>query len=55
MDRLSEKLREVFVLAAFQEMPYAEVAAILDIPEGTVKSRMWAAVRELREHLGEAP
>ena len=54
VDGLSEKLREVLVLAAFQEMPYAEVAEVLGIPEGTVKSRMWAAVRALRERMGEA-
>lgn len=53
VDRLSEKLREVLVLAALEEMPYAEVAEVLGIPEGTVKSRMWAAVRELRKRLGE--
>lgn len=55
VDGLSEKLREVFVLAAFREMPYGEVSAILGIPEGTVKSRMWAAVRVLRERLGDNP
>ena len=55
VDGLTEKLREVFVLAAFEELPYAEVGAILGIPEGTVKSRMWAAVRVLRERLGEEP
>ncbi len=55
VDGLSEKLREVLVLAAFQEMPYGEVAEILGIPEGTVKSRMWAAVRALRDRLGEGP
>ncbi len=55
VDGLSEKLREVFVLAAFQEMPYREVSEVLGIPEGTVKSRMWAAVRKLRERLEELP
>jgi RNA polymerase sigma-70 factor (ECF subfamily) len=53
VDGLSDKLREVFLLAGFQEMPYAEVAEVLGIPEGTVKSRMWAAVRVLRERLEE--
>jgi RNA polymerase sigma-70 factor (ECF subfamily) len=53
VDGLSEKLREVFVLAAFDERPYREIGEILGIPEGTVKSRMWAAVRALREALGE--
>ena len=53
VDRLPERLREVFVLGAIEERPYAEVAAILGIPEGTVKSRMWTAVREVRARLGE--
>ncbi|MCK6481715.1 MAG: sigma-70 family RNA polymerase sigma factor [Planctomycetaceae bacterium] len=55
VEGLSDKLREVFVLAGFQELPYRDVAEILGIPEGTVKSRMWAAVRQLRERLGEEP
>lgn len=55
VEGLSERLREVFVLAAFQEMAYREVAEILGIPEGTVKSRMWTAVRRLREALEAGP
>jgi len=53
VDGLSEKLREVFVLAGFEEMPYQQVGEVLGIPEGTVKSRMWAAVRRLRAKLEE--
>lgn len=53
VDGLSDKLREVFVLAGFQEMPYEQVGEVLGIPEGTVKSRMWSAVRQLREKLEE--
>jgi DNA-directed RNA polymerase specialized sigma24 family protein len=34
-----------------QELPYADIAAALDIPIGTVKSRMFHAVRRLREAL----
>jgi RNA polymerase sigma-70 factor (ECF subfamily) len=49
--RLPEKLREVWVLGAAQELPYPEVSAILDIPVGTVKSRMFQAVRLLRSDL----
>ncbi len=49
--RLPEKLREVWVLGAVQELPYPEVSAILDIPVGTVKSRMFQAVRLLRSDL----
>ena len=43
----------MFVLGALEERPYCEVAEVLGIPEGTVKSRMWSAVREVRRRLGE--
>ena len=39
------------VLADFQGLPYREVAEILDIPVGTVKSRRHAADKRLRELL----
>ncbi|MBI4229926.1 MAG: sigma-70 family RNA polymerase sigma factor [Planctomycetes bacterium] len=52
--RLSKPYRLVFVLGACQELPYREVAAILDIPEGTVKSRMFKACAALRQILGGA-
>jgi RNA polymerase sigma-70 factor (ECF subfamily) len=48
---LSEKLRAVFVMARYQGLPYAEIASILEIPEGTVKSRMARAEKVLRERL----
>lgn len=57
--RLPDKLREAWVLAVTQGLPYPEVAEILGIPVGTVKSRMFQAVRLLREDLapyaGEEP
>jgi RNA polymerase sigma-70 factor, ECF subfamily len=49
--RLPEKLRETWALAVAQGLPYPEVAEILDIPVGTVKSRMFQAVRRLRDDL----
>ncbi len=49
VSRLSEPLREVVELGVFQELPYAEVAEILGIPVGTVKSRMSNAIRKLKE------
>lgn len=52
LDQLSEAHREVFELGVIQELPYAEVAAALGIPVGTVKSRMFHALRSLREALG---
>ena len=51
VEELSDKLREVFVMARYQGLPYAEIAAILEIPEGTVKSRMALAEQGLRERL----
>jgi len=48
---LPEEHREVFALAQGEGMRYQEIAEVLRIPVGTVKSRMHAAVRLLREHL----
>jgi RNA polymerase sigma-70 factor (ECF subfamily) len=51
IDRLPEKLRLVVVMASIQEHDLAEVASALDIPEGTVKSRLFEARKQLRERL----
>jgi RNA polymerase sigma-70 factor (ECF subfamily) len=51
VERLSEEQRLVFVLSENQGMKYADIAEILEIPVGTVKSRMHSAVRRLRELL----
>jgi len=48
--RLSEPLRSVVVLRVFQNFSYEEVAEILSIPVGTAKSRMFHALRVLREY-----
>ena len=48
---LSDKLRSVFVLARYRGLPYAEISGILDIPVGTVKSRMSLAEQRLRTSL----
>jgi RNA polymerase sigma-70 factor, ECF subfamily len=45
--------REVFVLANNHGMKYQDIAAVLSIPEGTVKSRMHSAVRALRDELAD--
>ena len=51
--RLSEPLRDVVELGVFQDLPYAEVAEILGIPTGTVKSRMSNALKKLKEIFDE--
>jgi RNA polymerase sigma-70 factor (ECF subfamily) len=44
----------VVELGVFQNLPYAEVAQILKIPVGTVKSRMSNALKKLREIFNES-
>jgi len=48
---LPEHQREAFVLRRFQELSYEEIASVLDVPVGTVKSRVVRAERALRPHL----
>jgi len=52
LDLLPEDQRLVFVLGQVQGMAYARISEIMEVPEGTVKSRMHAAVRRLRGLLG---
>jgi len=49
--RLAQEHRVVFILAHFEDLRYAQIAEILSIPVGTVKSRMHYAVMRLRELL----
>lgn len=51
--RLPESMRDVVELGVFQDLPYAEVSEILGIPIGTVKSRMYNAIRKLKEMLDD--
>lgn len=51
IDALPEKLRLVTVLAGIQEHDIREVALLLELPEGTVKSRLFLARQKLRELL----
>lgn len=49
LQQLSPKLREVIVMKVLQGLQYNEIADILEIPEGTVKSRIHIAMDQLRE------
>jgi RNA polymerase sigma-70 factor (ECF subfamily) len=51
IDALPEKLRVVIVLSAIEEHDVREVARLLDLPEGTVKSRLFLARKGLAESL----
>ena len=48
---LPPKLRVVATLALIEERPQAEIADALNVPIGTVKSRLFRATRQLREEL----
>ena len=50
-DRLSPKHREILDLAFYQDLPHQEIGIILDIPENTVKSRVFYAKNMLRKTL----
>ena len=47
--RLPDFLRQVLILAYYQGLKYREVADVLGIPVGTVKSRLHAALVKLQE------
>ena len=49
IDRLPDFLRTVLLMAYYQGLKYQEIADALDIPLGTVKSRLHAAVAKLTE------
>lgn len=49
--RLPAKLQIVATLALIEEQPYTEIADALDLPIGTVKSRVYRATRVLRKEL----
>lgn len=44
VDAMPEHHREILLLAYFQKMPYQQIAEALELPLGTVKSRLHAAV-----------
>jgi RNA polymerase sigma-70 factor (ECF subfamily) len=52
LDALDVRHREVLVLHFLEDMPLAEIAALIGCPEGTVKSRIYYAKRALRSALG---
>ena len=55
VDQLPDALRQVVVLAYYQGLKYKDIADILGIPVGTVKSRLHAALMKLQEAWSTAP
>lgn len=51
LQKLSPELREAVILRDLQDMDYREIAGVLRVPEGTVKSRINRGRAELARHL----
>lgn len=54
IEKLSYEQREIIILRHFEDMSYEEMAKLLEIPLGSVMSRLYYARKKLRELLGEA-
>lgn len=54
LDRLPEAQREVFILFELEQLSGEEIAALLGIPVGTVRSRLRRARDAFRREVGEA-
>jgi RNA polymerase sigma-70 factor (ECF subfamily) len=53
VNQLSPKLRAIVVLRYYADLSYAELTEVLDIPLGTVKSRLNQALHLLKSELSE--
>lgn len=54
LSQLAEEFRQPLVLKEIDGLPYEEIATILDIPIGTVRSRIFRARRDIMERLTRA-
>jgi len=52
LQQLDPATRELLELAVLQQLPYKEVSVILEVPVGTVKSRVYYSLRKLRDVVG---
>jgi len=53
LDNIPQKLREVMILRHFEEMPYSEIASVMNCELGTVKSRLARAREALKIELNK--
>ena len=53
LDELSEEQREALILARYHGLPYAEIARVLGISVGAVKTRVFRAVETLKARFSE--
>jgi RNA polymerase sigma-70 factor (ECF subfamily) len=55
VEQLPDFMRQVVILAYYQGLKYREIAEILDVPVGTVKSRLHAALVKLQTLWSASP
>jgi RNA polymerase sigma-70 factor (ECF subfamily) len=55
LDTLTPDLRAAVVLVMYQGLSYTEAAEALGVPTGTVKSRVFNALRHMRDALASSP
>ncbi len=48
LEQLSEQKREVLILRRFQNLKYKEIAEVLNCPVGTVKARLFHAIKDVK-------
>ncbi|HSH93545.1 MAG TPA: sigma-70 family RNA polymerase sigma factor [Roseimicrobium sp.] len=51
LQEMPEHLRAVLVLRHYEDLKFREIADVLGIPEGTVKSRMFEALNQMEQRL----
>ncbi|MGO1527502.1 MAG: RNA polymerase sigma factor [Senegalia sp. (in: firmicutes)] len=51
VERLKPKYREIIILKYFEDLTIAEISKILDMPEGTIKTRLNRGLNSLREEI----
>ena len=51
LEKLSPRERSIFVLRHYNDLPLKEIAGILKISEGTVKSLLFRALKRLQKEL----
>ena len=55
VDALKDEYRQVLLMWGVQRLKYREIAEVLDVPIGTVMSRLHRARKLVAEHLAEQP
>jgi len=51
VDELNEEKRSLFILRFQEQMTVPDISRILELPEGTVKSRLFTLLKEMKDKL----